>query len=103
MQEKTKQVFVIATANDITALPPELLRKGRFDEIFYVDFPSETERGEIFKVHLARRKKLSSRIQPGRLAKATDGYSGADIESVVKEAIEQAFVTVVPRWIMTAC
>ncbi|MBV5298182.1 MAG: AAA family ATPase [Rhodoferax sp.] len=92
MQEKTKQVFVIATANDISALPPELLRKGRFDEIFYVDFPTEKERSDIFKVHLAKRKKLSSSIQLDGLAKATEGYSGADIESVVKEAIEQAFI-----------
>ncbi|AFL72643.1 AAA family ATPase [Thiocystis violascens] len=92
MQDKTKQVFVIATANDISALPPELLRKGRFDEIFYVDFPSEAERVEIFRVHLQRRKQLSARIQLERLAKATAGYSGADIESVVKEGIEQAFV-----------
>ena len=92
MQEKTKQVFVIATANDISALPPELLRKGRFDEIFYVDFPNEAERADIFKVHIERRKKASTSIKYNSLAKATDGYSGADIESVVKEAIEQAFV-----------
>lgn len=92
MQEKTSQVFVIATANDISALPPELLRKGRFDEIFYVDFPNKTERTDIFNVHLKRRNKLSSRIDIGQLADKTDGYSGADIESVVTEAIEQAFV-----------
>ncbi len=92
MQEKTKQVFVIATANDISALPPELLRKGRFDEIFYVDFPTEKERFDIFKVHLSKRNKMSSNIQLDGLAKATEGYSGADIESVVKEAIEQAFI-----------
>ena len=92
MQDKTKQVFVIATANDISALPPELLRKGRFDEIFYVNFPEEAERLEIFKVHLERRKKMSAQIQLNLLSKATIGYSGADIESVVKEAIEQAFV-----------
>lgn len=92
MQEKTKQVFVIATANDISALPPELLRKGRFDEIFYVDFPTESERADIFKVHLQKRKQFSAKTQLDRLAKATEGYSGADIESIVKEAIEQAFV-----------
>ena len=92
MQEKTKQVFVIATANDISALPPELLRKGRFDEIFYVDFPTETERAAIFKVHLEKRKKMSAQIKLDELAKKTQGYSGADIESVVKEAIEQAFI-----------
>ncbi|QPK62893.1 AAA family ATPase [Methylomonas sp. LL1] len=94
MQEKTKQVFVIATANDISCLPPELLRKGRFDEIFYVDFPNEQERNAIFKVHLNKRKKLKlgSRIQLDQLARSTDGYSGADIESVIKEGIEKAFV-----------
>lgn len=92
MQEKTSQVFVIATANDISALPPELLRKGRFDEIFYVDFPNKAERTDIFNVHLKRRNKLSNRISLEQLADKTDGYSGADIESVVTEAIEQAFV-----------
>lgn len=92
MQEKTSQVFVIATANDISALPPELLRKGRFDEIFYVDFPNKAEREAIFEVHLQKRKKLTSRINVQQLAEKTDGYSGADIESVVTEAIEQAFV-----------
>ncbi|WP_277949329.1 AAA family ATPase [Chromatium okenii] len=71
MQDKTKQVFVIATANDISALPPELLRKGRFDEIFYVDFPTETERVEIFRVHLERRNRLSAQIQLEELAQKT--------------------------------
>lgn len=92
MQEKTSQVFVIATANDISALPPELLRKGRFDEIFYVDFPNKSERVDIFNVHLQKRKKLTSRVNVQQLAEKTDGYSGADIESIVTEAIEQAFV-----------
>lgn len=92
MQEKTRQVFVVATANDVSALPPELLRKGRFDEIFCVDFPTETERQAIFKVHLDKRKKSGPRIDVRQLAGKTDGYSGADIESVVKEGIEQAFV-----------
>ena len=92
MQEKVHQVFVIATANDISTLPPELLRKGRFDEIFYVDFPKEAERTAIFKVHLEKRKKLTPQIDLNRLAKATDGYSGADIESIINETIERAFV-----------
>lgn len=91
MQEKTKPVFVVATANDIAALPPELLRKGRFDEIFYVDFPNETERAEIFRVHLSRRNKMNDNIDINRLAKNSEEYSGADIESIIKEAIEQAF------------
>ena len=92
MQEKTKQVFVVATANDISVLPPELLRKGRFDEIFYVDFPNEDERNAIFKVHLEKRGKMNEQIDLKKLAKATDKYSGADIESIVKEGIEQSFL-----------
>jgi SpoVK/Ycf46/Vps4 family AAA+-type ATPase len=92
MQEKTSQVFVIATANDISHLPPELMRKGRFDEVFYVDFPNEEERKAIFDVHLNKRKKNNSNISTLELAKETKEYSGADIESVIKEAIEQAFI-----------
>lgn len=92
MQEKTSQVFVIATANDISALPPELLRKGRFDEIFYVDFPTEAERKEIFSLHLSKRNKLNAEIDLEQLSKDTKDYSGADIESIVKDAIESAFV-----------
>ena len=92
MQEKTTQVFVVATANDISALPPELLRKGRFDEIFYVDFPNEAERNAIFRVHLEKRQKMNAHIDLSKLAKATDKYSGADIESIVKEGIELAFL-----------
>lgn len=92
MQEKTGAVFVLATANDISALPPELLRKGRFDEIFYVDFPNETERAAILQVHLKKRKKLNTQVDTKRLAVKTRGFSGADLESVVKDSIEQAFV-----------
>lgn len=66
--------------------------KGRFDEIFYVDFPNEAERSAIFKVHLEKRKKMNALIDLQKLAKATDKYSGADIESIVKEGIEQAFL-----------
>jgi ATP-dependent 26S proteasome regulatory subunit len=92
MQDKTGAVFVLATANDISALPPELLRKGRFDEIFYVDFPARIEREGIFTIHLQKRNKLNDSIAVKKLAEKTDGFSGADIEAVVKEAIEQAFV-----------
>ena len=92
MQEKTKPVFVLTTANDVSALPPELLRKGRFDEIFYVDFPSEEERTAILKVHLRKREKDGSRIDMKQLARQTDGFSGADLEGVVKDAIEDAFL-----------
>ena len=97
MQDKTSQVFVVATANDISALPPELLRKGRFDEIFYVDFPTEIERKEIFSLHLKKRANAKNnitidKINVGQLAQETRDYSGADIESIVKDAIESAFV-----------
>ncbi|MBH2018677.1 MAG: AAA family ATPase [Burkholderiales bacterium] len=92
MQEKTSQVFVIATANDISALPPELLRKGRVDENFYVDFPTEVERKEIFNLHLSKRGKLNDSVNLEQLAKDTKDYSGADIEAIVKDAIESAFV-----------
>ena len=92
MQEKTKPVFVLTTANDVSALPPELLRKGRFDEIFYVDFPDEDERAAILKVHLKKRKKDGPRTDVKRLARQTDGFSGADLEGVVKDAIEDAFL-----------
>ena len=93
MQENTKPVFVLATANDVSALPPEFLRKGRFDEIFYVDFPNQDERAEILKVHLnLKRKKDVHRIDVGQLARKTDGFSGADLEGIVKDAIEQAFL-----------
>ena len=92
MQEKTKSVFVLTTANDVSALPPELLRKGRFDEIFYVDFPDEDERVAILKVHLKKRKKDGPRIDVKQLARQTEGFSGADLEGVVKDAIEDAFL-----------
>lgn len=93
MQEKTSQVFVIATANDISALPPELLRKGRFDEIFYVDFPTESEREAIFKLHLNKRGKLNNSVDLKQIARSTNNnYSGADIESIVKDTIEIAFI-----------
>jgi SpoVK/Ycf46/Vps4 family AAA+-type ATPase len=92
MQDKTGAVFVIATANDISALPPELLRKGRFDEIFSVDFPNPSERENIFAIHLQKRQKNTTACDIQKLAEKTDGFSGADIEAVVKEAIEVAFI-----------
>ena len=92
MQEKTKPVFVLTTANDVSALPPELLRKGRFDEIFYVDFPDENERAAILEVHLRKRKKDGPRVDVKQLARKTKGFSGADLEGVVKDAIEDAFL-----------
>ena len=92
MQENTKPVFVLATANQVSTLPPELLRKGRFDENFYVDLPNPDERSEILKVHLKKRKKDCHLVDVGELARKTCGFSGSDLESVVKDAIEQAFL-----------
>jgi ATP-dependent 26S proteasome regulatory subunit len=91
MSEKTKPVFMIATANDITALPPEMLRKGRFDEIFFVDLPNEQEREQVFNIHLAKRKRDVKSFGIKALAKATEGFSGAEIEQVVVGALYIAF------------
>ena len=93
LQEKESSVYVVATANDISALPPEFLRKGRFDELFLVDLPSPEERRRIFEIHLRKRGKLTKHIDVLKLLKDTDGYSGADIESVVKETVEAAFIS----------
>lgn len=93
LQEKTETVFVVATANDITKLPAELLRKGRFDEIFYVGLPNDKERRKILEIHIGNRRKDDLKnIDIGYLASKTEGYSGAEIEGIVKEAIELAFV-----------
>jgi len=93
MQEKNSSVFVIATANDITALPPELLRKGRFDEIFFVDLPFEDERLKILTIHLKRHgrdiKKLGANMST--VAKCTENMSGAEIEQLVISALYIAF------------
>ena len=91
LQEKENTVFVVATANDITAFPPEFLRKGRFDEVFFIDFPNEEEREKIFKIHLEKRGKLNDKIDIKKLAKETIGYCGADIEEVVKMTVEIIF------------
>ena len=99
MQEKTKPVFVIATANDISSLPPELLRKGRFDEIFFVDLPTTKEREKIFSVHINKRIKnsgvqheITADEQTCReLANASAGYVGAEIEQIVVSAMYEAF------------
>lgn len=93
MQEKNSLAFVVATANNIAQLPPELLRKGRFDEIFYVDLPNEKEREKIFKIHISKRRGNDlANISLETLVKNTKGYCGADIEGVVKDSIEAAFV-----------
>lgn len=93
LAEKKSATFVVATANDIAALPPELIRKGRFDEIFFVDLPRPPVRAQIFEIH-ARRRNLA--LAPGelqRLVEASDGYSGAEIEQAVVSALYGAHAT----------
>ncbi len=92
MQEKDNTVFIVATANNILSLQPEFLRKGRFDELFYVDYPNQVEREQIIKIHLKKRKQWHTGIDVKTLAKKTYKYSGSDIEAVVKDAVECAFV-----------
>jgi ATPase family associated with various cellular activities (AAA) len=83
LQEKRDDVFVVATANDLSALPPELLRKGRFDEIFFVDLPDATEREAILRIHLGLRKQDPARLDLAKIAGAANGFSGAELEQVV--------------------
>lgn len=93
MQEKESAVFVVATANKILKLPAELLRKGRFDEIFYVPLPKTEEREKIFSIHIGKRRKVDlAGIDISSLAKASEGYSGAEIEGVVRDSVEDVFV-----------
>lgn len=92
MQEKTSPVFVIATANNIQQLPPELLRKGRFDEIFFVDLPDTQERKEIFSIHIKKKKRQCERFDLETLANGSEGYSGAEIEQTVISALYDAFL-----------
>jgi SpoVK/Ycf46/Vps4 family AAA+-type ATPase len=91
LQEKTAPVFVVATANRIELLPPELLRKGRFDEIFFIDLPAAAERREILAIHLARRGRRPEDFGLDALAAATEGFSGAELEQVVVSALYDAF------------
>lgn len=91
MQEKKKPVFVVATANDISKLPPELLRKGRIDEIFFVDLPSKRARKEIIQIHLERIKRKPSKFNLESLSESMEGFAGAEIEESIKEALFQSY------------
>jgi SpoVK/Ycf46/Vps4 family AAA+-type ATPase len=91
MQEKKSPVFVMATANRVERLPGEFLRKGRFDEIFFVDLPTPEERQDIFGIHLTKRREDIARFDLGQLAKMSDGFSGAEIEQAVVAAMYEAF------------
>lgn len=91
MQEKQAPVFIVATANDISLLPPEFLRKGRFDEIFFVDLPSAEERKEIFKIHLKKRNRDPKLFDINALINKSQDFSGAEIESAIISALYDAF------------
>ncbi len=91
MQEKKSPVFVMATANRVERLPGEFLRKGRFDEIFFVDLPNSTERQDIFRIHLGKRRSEISRFDLEQLTKVSDGFSGAEIEQAIIAAMYDAF------------
>jgi SpoVK/Ycf46/Vps4 family AAA+-type ATPase len=91
MQERKAPVFVAATCNNVSALPPELIRKGRFDELFFVDLPNQAERKQIFALELARRNRRPAEFDLDRVAAAARGYSGAEIQAAVQAALYAAF------------
>jgi hypothetical protein len=96
LQEKRAEVFVVGAANDLTRTPPELLRKGRFDEIFFVDLPLPAERNTIFAIHLKLRKQEPDRFDLDLLAESTEGFSGAEIEQAVISALYRSLQTKQP-------
>ena len=96
MAERTAKVFLVATANDVTQLPPELLRKGRMDEIFFVDLPDAATRADIFRIHLKKRKLDPAKFDLAQLAVAAEGFSGAEIEQAIVAAIYEALATKQP-------
>jgi ATP-dependent 26S proteasome regulatory subunit len=91
LSEKTSPVFVIATANDVSRLPPELLRKGRLDEIFFIDLPAITERRDIFRIHLQKRRRDPAKFDLDELARVSEGFNGAEIEEAVIAGMFDAF------------
>jgi ATP-dependent 26S proteasome regulatory subunit len=91
MQDRKAPVFVAATCNNVEALPPELIRKGRFDELFFVDLPNQAERKQIFAIQLARRKRNPAEFNLGRVAAAAVGYSGAEIEAAVQTGLYSTY------------
>src|SRR5713101_6006222 len=91
MQDRKAPVFVAATCNNVTVLPPELIRKGRFDELFFVDLPNQSERKQIFAIQLNRRKRIPAEFDLNRVATAAKGYSGVEIDAAVQTALYAAF------------
>ncbi len=96
MQDRKAPVFVAATCNNVSALPPELIRKGRFDELFFVDLPNQAEREQIFAIQLARRKRNPAEFNLAQIASAAKGYSGAEIEAAVQSSLYAAFASKQP-------
>ncbi len=91
MQDRKSPVFVAATCNNVTVLPPELIRKGRFDELFFVDLPNQAERKQIFSIQLAKRKRNPTEFDLEKVATAANGYSGAEIDAAVQGALYAAY------------
>lgn len=91
MQDRKAPVFVAATCNNVTVLPPELIRKGRFDELFFVDLPNQAERKQIFSIQLVRRKRNPADFDLERIAAAAKGYSGAEIDAAVQGGLYAAY------------
>src|SRR5579863_9952964 len=91
MQDRKAAVFVVATCNNVSALPPELIRKGRFDELFFVDLPNQAERKQIFSIQLAKRKRNPAEFDLEKIAAAAQGYSGAEIDAAVQGALYAAY------------
>jgi len=91
LQDKRSPVFVVATANDLSGIPPEFLRQGRFDDIFFVGLPGDQERDTVFRIHLARRKRDADRFELKTLVDASQGFSGAEIEQTVVGGLFRAF------------
>jgi SpoVK/Ycf46/Vps4 family AAA+-type ATPase len=91
MQEKTAPVFVVATANDVTQLPPELLRKGRFDELFFVELPNQEEREAIWRIQIGKYRRKPDEFDVVQLARATEGFTGSEIEQVFIDGLHSAF------------
>jgi ATP-dependent 26S proteasome regulatory subunit len=91
LQDRRGSVFVVATSNDVSQLPPEFIRKGRFDEVFFVDLPTPAARAEVFRIHLQKRSQDVSSFDLARLAASTEGFSGAEIEGCVSGSLYTAF------------
>ncbi len=91
MNDKTSPVYIVATANRVQSLPPEFMRKGRFDEIFFVDLPNEDERAEIIRIHLSKRRRKPDQFDIAAIVKATDGFTGSDVEQAIKMGLKMAF------------